>query len=148
MGTTILKIIPTNPYFVPDSTNQNLAATLLKNLYNPNEIVLNTFDDIQFVDQGSNFDDVRCNYCGTIINIEDWQQAMDISFENKFTDLLFITPCCSKQSSLNELIYNMPAGFSKFEINVIDPENPLNDDNLKELAVILKTSLRIIWARY
>ena len=148
MSTTVLKIIPTNPSFVPDEIQKDKSKDFLTNLYKKEQIELITTDTIEFIDQGENFDSVSCNLCGQNIEIKDWQYAMDKAYEKQFTNLEFITPCCHKKTSLNDLAYYSTAGFAKFVITVSDAQNKIEEKDLNQLQQILGTRVRIIWAHY
>lgn len=148
MSSTVLKIISTNPSYVPDKIRQNKAKTFLTKFYKNQQLQFATTDTIEFVDQGSNFDSVCCNLCGQNIQIEDWQNAMGKAYEKQFTDLEFITPCCHRKTSLNDLTYHSEAGFAKFVIAISDAQNELGEKDLNELQQTLETPLRIIWAHY
>jgi hypothetical protein len=65
-----------------------------------------------------------------------------------FTDLTIVTPCCKKQTSLNDLKYVTPAGFAKFVLSVNDPETEINETDLITLQKILGTPLKAIYAHY
>ena len=148
MPTTILKFIPTNATYVPDKIQQDKGKAFLVELYKEKEIEFYTTDLIEFVDQGENFNNVSCNLCGQEIKIEHWQNAMDEACEKQFTNLDFITLCCNKKTSLNDLIYNMMAGFAKFVITISEPTNKIEENDVKNLEHILGTRLKIIWAHY
>ncbi|MDR2906205.1 MAG: hypothetical protein LBU73_09650 [Helicobacteraceae bacterium] len=148
MSATILKIIPTNSTYAPEAILQDKAKTFLAKFYENKQIEIDTTDAIQFVDQGANFDSVFCNFCGESIEIKDWQNAMDKAYEKQFANLDFTTLCCNRKTSLNDLTYDMPAGFAKFQIKILEPIAEIEEKYLKELQQILGTTLRIIWARY
>jgi len=148
MSSTVLKIIPTNPSYVPDKIQQDKAKIFLIKLYKKEQIEFTTTDTIEFVDQGENFDSVSCNLCGQNIEIEDWQNAMDKAYDKQFTDLEFITPCCHSKTSLNDLTYHSTAGFAKFVMTISDAQSELSEKDFKELQEILGTTLRTIWAHY
>lgn len=148
MSDTFLKIIPANPSFVPNEDSQRNAQNLLQDIYKSPRVELETTDEIEFVDQGSNFESVFCNKCGHEIAIEDWQSVMDECYETSFKNLIFQTSCCSSETSLNDLKYNWPAGFSKFCISIQNPDVSIDDSTLDDLQGILGVSLRLIWAHY
>jgi len=148
MSLTILKILSTNPSYVPEKIKQDKAKVFLAELYKNNEVEFYNTDLIEFIDQGENFEKVSCNLCGQEIEIEDWQSAMDKAYENLFSDLDFTTLCCHKKTSLNDLTYNMTAGFAKFVITISDAENEIGEKGINNLEEILGTKLKIIWARY
>jgi hypothetical protein len=148
MSSTVLKIIPTDPLYVPGKTQMDSAKSLLAKLYKKNKISVITTDTIEFVDPGSNFDSVSCNLCGRNIEIEDWQNAMDKADEHQFSDLTIITSCCHRKTSLNDLTYHSPAGFSKFIITIQDAQTEIGDKDLIQLQEAMGTAVRIIWAHY
>jgi len=73
---------------------------------------------------------------------------MDKAHETQFTDLYFVTPCCRQLSSLNDLVYNMPTGFSRFVAAVTDPEEELTGDQIQQVEGVSGMPTRIIYARY
>ena len=148
MSSTFLKIIPTNSSYVPNKIQQDKAKTFLTKLYKNQQIEFATTDTIEFVDQGENFDSVSCNLCGQNIEIEDWQSTMDKAYEKQFTDLEFMTPCCHKKTSLNDLAYHSSAGFARFVMTISDAQNELPEKDFRGLQEILGTTLRNIWAHY
>ena len=148
MSSTILKIIPTIPSFVPDNIKKDNARSFLNKLYTNEQVEFITTDTIEFVDQGENFETVSCNLCGHNIEIEDWQNLMDSKYKNQFANLTFITACCNKTTSLNNLNYKWPAGFAKFVVSISDAQSELTERDLIELQDILGTTARIIWAHY
>ena len=148
MSSTVLKIIPTNPAYVPGTSEQEKAKDFLGKHYDKAQIEFTTTNTIEFVDQGANFDSVSCNFCGKNIETEVWQNAMDKAYEKQFTDLTFATPCCNKKTSLNDLTYHSAAGFAKFVMTISDAKNELTDKDFKELEEIIGSPIRNIWAHY
>ncbi|GAA4737458.1 hypothetical protein GCM10023229_15310 [Flavisolibacter ginsenosidimutans] len=148
MSSTVLKIIPTNPSYVPGKKQQENANFFLTKLYKDKQIDFITTDTIKFIDQGENFNSVSCNLCGRNIEIEKWQNAMDEAYQKHFTNLEFVTPCCHRKTSLNDLTYHSAAGFSKFTMTITDPQDEIKEKDLIELRQIVGTPLKIIWAHY
>lgn len=148
MSINILKIIPTDPSYIPGNINQQKAKIYLSKIFNQEEIEFEITDTIEFIDQGSNFERVSCNFCGTCIETTAWQDAMDSAYEKNFINLSFTSPCCNKQTSLNDLNYIWPAGFAKFVINISDAQHKIDVNDLKDLQEFLGTPLRVIIAHY
>ena len=73
---------------------------------------------------------------------------MDKSYQNQFSDLDVIVPCCKSKVSLNELKYEMPVGFAQFSIEILNPNKDFSDEELQKLETILDTKVRIIWGHY
>ncbi|MGC4037459.1 MAG: hypothetical protein QM764_15970 [Chitinophagaceae bacterium] len=148
MSATFLKIIPTDPSYVPDKKQQENGKALLASFYHNSQIEFISTDSIEFVDQGENFDSVFCNLCKQNISIQTWQKAMDKAYEQQFTNLMFITSCCHKKTSLNDLIYHTAAGFAKFAVVISDANSELSKKDFDKLQDILGTPLRNVWAHY
>lgn len=148
MSTTVLQIIPINSEYIPDEVLQQKAEKYLSALFTDARIQTIASDEVEFIDQGEGIEEVHCNLCGESIALKDWQDVMDAAGETQYTDLYFVTACCGEKTSLNDLFYDTPAGFSKFALNVIEPEAELAEDQLHELQSILGVPLRIVWARY
>lgn len=148
MSDTYLRLIPIRPDFIPDKTRQGKAKTFLNSIFKNKEIKFDETKDIEFVDQGANFESVSCNYCGRIIDNEFWQDAMDKAQAKHFRDLTLVTPCCHKTTSLNDLKYQRPAGFAKFTISISNPADDIKADALSELEKLLGIKIRKIWAHY
>jgi hypothetical protein len=148
MSSIVLKYIPTNPSYVPDSVQQDKAKHFLSKYYPNEQIEFKTTNSIEFVDPGETFESISCNLCGQNIEVENWQNSMGKAHAKQFTDLEYITPCCHNMTSLNDLTYHSAAGFAKFIMSISDARNELQETGLSELQHILGTPLRIIWAHY
>ena len=153
MSDIILKLIPTNPNFVPSSEKIKEAEALMKLIATTsNKITSITFDGIQFVDPGENLEKVLCPNCNK--NIIQWwsKQAMDSKYDphvKQFTDLVITTPCCNSTFSLNDLVYEWQAGFARFSLESLNPGvKSISHEQFVGLEKTLGTKLRIIWAKY
>ena len=106
-------------------------------------------NNVQFIDQGGNFERVVCPACGTELPTAAWSDAMDDAFRTDFAQLDIRMPCCGADTSLNDLRYESPAGFARF---VLEARNPgirdLPTEQRARLEDILATPLRMIWAHY
>lgn len=145
-----LKIIPSDPNFEPTKEQQRAVVNHLAKKYPNNEIKSTLSKKVEFIDSGGNFDSIKCNFCGKKIETENWQDAMDKAYQNSFNNLTFRTLCCDKVTSLNDLEYNMPSGFSKYQIEIVNPEieSIKNEDLFKNIESIIGKNIRLIWAYY
>ena len=73
---------------------------------------------------------------------------MDKAYERKFTNLSILMPCCGLRTTLNDLQYHYPAGFTRFCIEVVNPSKDLTQEELNILETTLNTKLRKIWSHY
>jgi hypothetical protein len=78
------------------------------------------FPEIQFIDQGANFESVACPSCGEDIT-DAWSEWMDTAAQSQFSKLSIQLPCCGLASDLNMLQYDWPAGFARFMLEAMNP---------------------------
>jgi len=82
------------------------------------------------------------------MDLKWWRNSVDVAYRDRFTDLAVTTPCCSTRTTLNDLVFDWPAGFSRF---VLEARNPgvrdLSVTLVADLGRILGCSLRPIRAR-
>ncbi|MBI5793633.1 hypothetical protein HZA87_00905 [Candidatus Uhrbacteria bacterium] len=149
MSESILKLIPTNPNYVPSDQIIKKVRNLFPSIFpHAQRFDFRTAENVEFIDPGANFESVSCPFCGSPVDISWWQEAMDQAAGNKFSDLKINTPCCGKSSSLNNLIYNWPAGFAKFTLSVIDPGHDPADEEIHALEDALQCRVKKIIAHY
>ncbi len=146
MSDTILKLIPSNPTFIPEEENIIAIRALLDADFN--QVEIGQTENIEFIDQGSNFGSISCNVCGQLIKIDIWQDAMYNAHGGHYKDLTFTTSCCNQSTSLNDILYHSPAGFAKFCIAILNPSSGIDQYRLSEIERILGVSIKEIWARY
>jgi hypothetical protein len=143
-----LRLIPTDPDYLPTFDARASAIEKLR-LWLPaaDEITATATADVEFVDQGGNFERVLCPSCGTELALQDWHDAMDRAAGTAFRDLSMVTPCCGAATSLNDLIYEWPAGFARFVLEAMNPNaRDLTERQHRELEEVLGTPLRRIWS--
>jgi hypothetical protein len=74
---------------------------------------------------------------------------MDRAYGTNFRQLGITTPCCRATTSLNELRYDWPEGFARFELAAVEPEVYQVDEDLhRQLEECLGSPLRIIRQHY
>jgi hypothetical protein len=150
MADTFLRIIPTDPGFVPPAEGQQVACDLLiRALPAATRIAIRLTEEVRFVDAGASFEAVSCPLCGAEAGIDWWRAQMSAAFERKFLDLAVTMPCCGGQTTLNDLWYDLPQGFARFAIEVTDPgATELPEEVLRHLPCLLGGAVRLIWANY
>ena len=150
MSDNVLRLIPTDPQFVPDDASAERARDHLAELApNADEVTQNMSEETQFVDPGANLERISCPRCGQNLPMEWWQDRMDDAFKARFTVLAVTTPCCGADVSLNDLNYEWPAGFARFVLEAMNPGvADLATAEIATLAEIVGSPLRRIWAHY
>jgi hypothetical protein len=147
MSTTVLRYIPEDPTHVPDGDGANVSRDLLSKATGKTARA-NVTDEVQFVDQGGNFDGLKCPACGSDLDMEWWQERMAAAREGSFADLGVTVPCCGAETSLHDLDYDTPAGFARFVLEVDDAEAVEDKVDLEALERVVGCLMRRIVARY
>ena len=105
-------------------------------------------DNVEFIDQGSNFNGITCPRCKSEIDMEWWQDSMGTASESNFESLNFLLPCCEEVCSLNDLEYDWPAGFAKFSIQISNLKGEVDSSIVQKLEDIISCRIRKVWAQY
>jgi len=149
MSENFLRLIPTDPWYMPTPAAQDQASTLFASLVQEEGIQAYMTEDASFVDPGSNLKRILCPRCGAVLSMEWWVQAMDRAYtDTQFRNLDVMVPCCETRCSLNDLRYEWPAGFARFLLEARSPENDLTEEQLALFEPLLDGRVRKIWAHY
>ncbi|MBL8797769.1 MAG: hypothetical protein JNM56_27975 [Planctomycetia bacterium] len=150
MSTTLLRLIPREATFVPTIEAQKRAKRLVAaSLPAGTKVSIRVEDKVIFVDAGSYTESVHCPYCKRKLSDEWWAEAMDRAYQTQFTNLNAKSPCCKKNTSLNELRYTWPAGFARFTLEAVDPNiSELDPQLVTKLEEALGCAVRVVWTRY
>ena len=150
MSDHFLRLIPSEFGFVPtDAAQQQALVALRAALPAADKVAAHLHSSIAFVDAGSNFEGVFCSLCESDLT-EVWFSWMNVAHGSEFRELGVTVPCCGTQTSLPQLEYRWPAGFSRF---VLEAQNPGVDGFLPErvlsgIAAAAECPLRQIVAHY
>lgn len=151
MGLSCLRIIPSDPAWIPEPPIAERLAARARDMFawRSEEVSVMDRGEIVFVDQGQLFGEIRCPISGSVIAVGWWKSRMSEAYGNGFTDLSVRTPCCGYQTSLNELDYRPAAGFARLIIEVTDLEYEYaQEEEMAELSAIAGRPLRQISAHY
>lgn len=151
MSDDYLRIIPLEPGHVPAPRAQKEAIALVKKLLpRAAEVRAILQDEVFFVDQGENLEEIRCPRCRATLAPEWWMTEMDRAGGADFSDLAVVVPCCGATTSLHDLDYDWPAGFARFVIQVREPglAGWLDDAKVARLEKALGAKVRQIRTRY
>jgi hypothetical protein len=150
MSDTFLRIIPTDPVFVPTFEAGEMARLkLIELLPAADEVEKIQFAEIQFVDQGGNFERLLCPYCKADLT-QHMSKWFDAASQSRFTARKVSLPCCANSADLNDLDWQWPAGFATFMLEAKNPHLPgwLPEGAKKNLEAVLGCRLREIYAHY
>jgi hypothetical protein len=147
VSVNLLRLIPTDPQWEPDEDSADRALAVLRDLV-PRAAACDAerFNAVTFIDQGSNFEAVRCPHCRSTLDMDWFGRVMD---RPTYDDLLVVMPCCSSRTSLNELDFYWPAGFARFALTATSPNRRrLTDEERCRVEDGLGHGIRQIWAHY
>ena len=138
MSKNILYLLTESPDFLPqDSVLHQVKELLESNFPKSFDINIRITENVQFIDQGQNWERVLCPLCGAELDSTGWwTKALDTAYKSNFTDLSVELPCCGALSSLNDLQYEWPAGFARCVLKVDDPWTDITDENLETPEMI------------
>ncbi|MEQ8473642.1 MAG: hypothetical protein RIC35_20765 [Marinoscillum sp.] len=147
-----LVFISTYPNFEPSKEDQKLAIEFVASELENYIIQSTETEHPTFEDSGEGFESVRCNNCGQLMEIAEWHEHLDEAYKTEFEELDVIPNCCKKRTSLNDLIYNMDSGFSKYSL-AVNGFSPYDDEQLTEqltehLERIFDTDLRTLFVKF
>jgi hypothetical protein len=154
VGEFIVYLIPTDPTWQPTQEAADrtaieacILAGVPRNIHPSVDVKF--FRRITVAHPMENLERIGCPRCGGEIDVEWFNQLVDLSSPNRdgFEDLTTTVPCCGDLVSLDDLEYDWPAGFSRFRINLWNPENELTDEHVATLSLTLGHKLRILHAR-
>src|SRR5262249_33659104 len=122
MSDNRLMFIPADPEALPSRAAADKAAELLRTFVPEayGEVLAKFAEKMEFHSGGANWSGVKCSKCGTDI-ADWWRDAMDKAWASEFRNLRTTTPCCGHATSLNDLTYVWPAGFSRFVLEAMNP---------------------------
>ena len=151
MSDIIYRIIPESYDYLPaDERAADGAVKILKMYVQVDKISWKSFENPIFVDCGSNLETITCPFCGHNIDIYVWQEMMSTCYERSyFNNLDVFLQCCNKETTLNNLKYQLDCGFAKFVIEILNPvEPPCKHDIYEASKCFGKLKLKMIVAEY
>jgi hypothetical protein len=139
-------LLPIDPLAVPPRERAEVALEMLSQLRpEAQEFDLHFSDFPEFFHCGGNFESVFCPFCQTDI-VEWWGKALDAWSKGHDRRRLAIeTPCCGRETSLNDLDYVEPQAFACIAIKVMNPDSDLEPYELQKVAQTLGHPVRIVW---
>lgn len=149
MSDTFLRLIPQEPRFVPSREAEEAAVYALRMLFPTAKVSAHRFSEIEFVDQGSNFERVVCPNCKQEIAGPQWLEWVEESYsKSRLKERTVKLLCCGVRSDLNDLIYEWPAGFAMFKLEVWEPGGWLSLAVMEQIKSILGCRIRQILTHY
>lgn len=147
MSDNYLRVIPTDPSFVPPRDRAEALLSAVRDLApNAESVAAIACDSVEFVDAGGNFESIRCHLCGAGLDMAWWSDGMDAAWASRFDDLGVVLPCCRVEASLNDLGYEWPQGFARWRVQAMNPSRgELTRAEVQDLESALAHDIRVIW---
>lgn len=150
MSDSHLRLLPTDPTWRPRPEAAERAVTTLEALIpEADHVEMKLYDEIRFIDPGANFERLSCPACRTELAMDWWSERMEQASAGSFRDRDVTTPCCGIRTSLDDLLYDWPAGFARAELSVLNPgRSSLDEAELARVADALGQQLAQVMAHY
>jgi hypothetical protein len=153
MSDNVLSVIPADLDWQPTSEAADAAMAVLQRLapqldgFVTTEYRTTWHEQVAAVDCGGNLERIECPACQNAIDVDWWADLLEERFETGFTNLTVTVPCCGAEVSLNDLRYDWPCGFARFELEAWNPNRDwLTADELAQLAAALGCDVRQVLA--
>jgi hypothetical protein len=127
MSEDVLSVIPTDPHWQPEGAAALRAKALVTGLtggLDPDtdvDIDVDWYDAPSVVDSAQNLQRIGCPRCRGSIDLEWWGDLIE-KHQDGFPSLEATVPCCGVAVALDQLDFDWPCGFARFEIAAWNPE--------------------------
>ena len=167
MSDSMFKLIPVEREFVPPAEKHQAAIRRLEEFApEGEEVEVRVHPHLEFIDQGENLEAVLCPSCGKRLQLDHlseadpicewWDQASIEADVHRGEDVFELNPdatcqmpCCQARVKFIDLEFDWPAGFSKFELTVSNPNlETLTQRQIQELEQVVGCQLKLIRAYY
>lgn len=157
MSLDLLRIVPEEIGFIPSTIDENRINHIIKELLpKSEEVEIDMYDEIRFIDQGENFEFFICPSCKKEFNIfnpnlEDW--GLDWAEKMESVNILSESirmQCCNSVVNITEIQYHWPAYFAAFEICIHYPNisRNLTQAELSRIENELQCKMRQVRTHY
>lgn len=150
-----IRLIPTDASWEPKQSSVERAVAYVVSLFagpgdSADEVTAEFYPDVALIDSGVNTSSFTCRACSSVTDVT-W--AFDVVNDrwSDLTDLDVVLPCCGVASNLNDLAYDWPLGFARFEISVLNGARSryeLDGSELRQVGQLLGHSVRQVLAHY
>lgn len=155
MSDNWIRLIPATPSWQPDSVAAESAAEYVSGLFagpggSADEVEATFHDEVVLIDSGVNTASFTCPACSAVTEV-DWVLHVVDERSGTLRDLNVHLPCCGAEASLNDLDYDWPMGFARFEIGVLNGTRAgyeLDESELREVRALLGHPVRQVLAHY
>lgn len=155
MSDNWILLIPATPTWKPESTAAQSAVAYVSSLFagpgdSADEVSVEFHDAVTLIDSGVNTASFTCTACSEVTDV-DWVFQMVDERSGDLSKHNVVLPCCGTPASLNDLDYDWPMGFARFEIGVLNgtrPKYELDASELRQVGELLGHPVRQVLAHY
>lgn len=155
MSDNWIRVIPISPSWQPEPEAAKSAVDYVSRLFAgpdnaADDVEAEFHEDTALIDSGVNTASFTCAACSTVTGIAWVLDLIDERSED-LSDLDVHLPCCGARASLNDLDYDWPMGFARFEIGVLNASRAgyeLDEAELNEVGRLLRHPVRQVLAHY
>lgn len=155
MSDNFIRLVPTDVNWQPTAQDAAATTTYVAELFagandSADEVAHEFYSTARLIDSGVNTSRATCPSCGEDIAL-DWVFGVVDERQNDLTRLDARVPCCGIVTSLNQLDYDWPIGFGRFEITVLNGTRnryELDAAELDHVASLLGHPVRQVLAHY
>jgi hypothetical protein len=151
MSDNWIVLVPQDPLALVDADRlQRAMQRICEIAPEADETKMTVSKQPQFFDCGANLERITCPSCQQELRVDWFQDRMDADYDGTgFRLNTYRTPCCDRPHSLNELLYEWPAGFGMCSLEVMNPNiGLLSDEQRREIEEIVGLPLRVIYQHY
>ena len=162
----ILKVAPIDPTYLPPIEVRHALESALSGLLPHGEASQTKYyGRVSLIDPGLNLEAIICPSCSVKTYIDFYSNPDDIYYDvdpgaklwwgivdrlncESALNVLVDMPCCGSTTPLMSLIFDWPAMFASFEIDIFNPEAPdeLAQELLPQLETIVGCKLTLVRA--
>ena len=155
MSDNWIRLIPTDALWEPKRSSVDRAVAYVVGLYagpgdSADEVTAEFYDGVALIDSGVNTSSFTCRVCSSVTDVT-WAFEVVNERSSDLTDLDVVLPCCGAASNLNDLAYDWPLGFARFEIGVLNGTRAryeLDGSELRQVGQLLGHPVRQVLAHY
>jgi hypothetical protein len=150
-----IRLIPTQVTWEPTESAAESAMSYVAGLFSgvngsADEVTTKFYADVALIDSGVNTSTAKCRSCGNSVDLEWVFEVVDERVAD-LSHLDVIVPCCEAMTSLNDLEYDWPMGFARFEIAVLNGSREVHElqaHELERVGSLLGHPVRQVLAHY
>lgn len=153
MSDNLLRIIPANPNYIPDADRRQRALDLLRAMLpDADRCEADVYNELTFIDQGTNCEAVICPSCSARVAADGWWWDLTEHLMGRpIAEERVAMPCCGGTVPFTSVAFDWPAGFAHFELCAWNPrvdDNLLALEDLQTLQSVLNCELKQVRTHY